>query len=224
MIKGGLQLAVVNNLDVGHVISELVWAYRITEHVCTGKIPFEVMRGRKPIGRIKPSWMQKFVLGCDVLHGKLMDKFVRRDDSEQRDVRIKPDDWVKVKSGRVKRGVSKFLGPFRVLEVHKWHVVLSNGQRWNLRRVAKFASDWNEGRSGDGCSGFILMGDDDVGEARVREQVLDAGSGDGISVPDGGAMNANGMNANPSRVSTRPVSARSTRLTRPPAFLNDFVP
>ncbi|KAJ1127460.1 hypothetical protein NDU88_005862 [Pleurodeles waltl] len=227
VIKGGLQLAAINNLDVGHVISELVWAYRTTEHVSTGKIPFEVMRGRKPVSRIKPSWMQEFILRCQCHHGKFVDKFDCKDNSERDDARIKPGDWVKVKSGRVRGGLSKLLGPFRVLEVHKWHVVLSNGQRWNKRRVAKFASDWDDGGNGESCTGYMLMGDGEVGEAQVEKQVLDAGSGDGVSVPDGGATNEHTRNAHARRVSTRPVSLRSTRSTRsrrPPVFLNDFVP
>ncbi|KAJ1179960.1 hypothetical protein NDU88_005188 [Pleurodeles waltl] len=216
MIKGGSQLAKVNNLDVERVISELVWAYRTTEHVCTGKIPFEVMRGRKPISRMKPSWMQKLVMGCDVFYGNSTDKSVCGDKTERKDVRIKPGDWVKVKSGRVKRGVSKFLGPFRVQEAHKWHVVPSNGQRWNLMRVAKFASVWDEAKIGecDGCSGYMLMRDDEVKQARIREQLQDGGSGDGTSIPG-----VDAMNANPSFESARSVIAMSTGLRRPPAFL-----
>ncbi|KAJ1109731.1 hypothetical protein NDU88_007091 [Pleurodeles waltl] len=36
MIKGGLQLAVVNGLDVELVISDMVWAHRSTENLVSG--------------------------------------------------------------------------------------------------------------------------------------------------------------------------------------------
>ena len=52
--------------------------------------------------------------------------------------RIEVGDLVKVKTGRICRGFSKFKGPYRVREKHRFHVVLENEQRWNLRRVALY--------------------------------------------------------------------------------------
>ncbi|XP_078510091.1 olfactory receptor 5V1-like [Lissotriton helveticus] len=58
--------------------------------------------------------------------------------------RVDVGDYVKIKLGRKEFGIIKFSEPLRVKEVHKWHVVLENGQNWNFRRIALYS----KGRSG----------------------------------------------------------------------------
>ncbi|KAJ1129350.1 hypothetical protein NDU88_007721 [Pleurodeles waltl] len=166
MIKGGLQLAVVNGLDVELVISDMVWAHRSTENLVSVRVPLEIMRGRKPVGKLKTSWMEQLVRGCSEYEGEHVSETVCNE------AKIKPGDWVKIKSGRIKKRVCKFLGPFKVRNVHGWHVLLENGQRWSFRQVTKFASDWSGENelSSDDCSGYMLMRDEDVvGPCRYQE-------------------------------------------------------
>lgn len=52
--------------------------------------------------------------------------------------KVDVNDLVKVKLGRREQRVNTFSAPVEVREVHKWHVVLVNGQKWNKRRVALY--------------------------------------------------------------------------------------
>ncbi|KAJ1101437.1 hypothetical protein NDU88_006505 [Pleurodeles waltl] len=88
-------------------------------------------------------------------------------------LKIRKGDWVKVK---VKAGMwNKFRGPFRVREVHPLFVVLENGEKWNLRRVAKFGEANSEqrreeerivksqnGNMESSGNSFMLMDDSDL--------------------------------------------------------------
>ncbi|KAJ1207243.1 hypothetical protein NDU88_002635 [Pleurodeles waltl] len=229
MIKSGLQLAVVNGLDAGSVISELVWGYRTTENTTSCRVPFVDMRGRKPVSKLRPAWMERLLGGGGAFNGDSANE--TGDDNE----RMKPGDWVKIKSGRVRQGFSKFLGPFRVLQVHRWHVLLDNGQRWNFRRVAKFSSALEGGcaRRGDDCSGYMLMKDEDLsGSSGGERKQFDGGSGDAVVgrsevIIDAPVTCSDSMGAStcvPSMVSPRTVGfPRTTRCRRPPGFLNDYV-
>ncbi|KAJ1155601.1 hypothetical protein NDU88_008330 [Pleurodeles waltl] len=67
MIKGGIQLAVVNGLDIELVISDMVWAHRSTENLVSGRVPFEIMRGRKPV-----DWSGKNELSSDDCSGYML--------------------------------------------------------------------------------------------------------------------------------------------------------
>mgnify|MGYP002804818439 CR=1 FL=1 len=57
---------------------------------------------------------------------------------EGKGARIQKGDWVKIKSGRNRPGLSKYMGPFEVERVNEHSIVLANGQIWNKRRVALF--------------------------------------------------------------------------------------
>ncbi|KAJ1193071.1 hypothetical protein NDU88_002377 [Pleurodeles waltl] len=86
---------------------------------------------------------------------------------------IRKGDWVKVK---INMGMwKKFRGPFKAKEVHRFFVILENGEKWNLRRVAKFggassvqmdedqhSADEHSSKVADGCSSYMLMDDDDL--------------------------------------------------------------
>ncbi|KAJ1143938.1 hypothetical protein NDU88_010240 [Pleurodeles waltl] len=86
---------------------------------------------------------------------------------------IRTGDWVKV---RINMGMwKKFRGPLKVKEVHRFFVILENGEKWNLRRVAKFggassvrmdedqhSADEHSSKTADGCSSYMLMDDDDL--------------------------------------------------------------
>ncbi|KAJ1091717.1 hypothetical protein NDU88_004834 [Pleurodeles waltl] len=86
---------------------------------------------------------------------------------------IRKGDWVKV---RINMGMlKKFRGPFKEKEVHHFIFILENGEKWNLRRVAKFggassvqmdedqhSADEHSSKTADGCSSYMLMDDDDL--------------------------------------------------------------
>ncbi|KAJ1177846.1 hypothetical protein NDU88_003098 [Pleurodeles waltl] len=149
---------------------------------------------------------------------------VSQEDAKQAGLRVEVGDWVKVKSGRVQGGLTKFRGPFRVQRIGTYFVILENGERWNFRNVALYQKNGVfEGNGGEGCSGMMLMGDDDevVSERsdvsldgcieRQSEELVGSESEDDDSVP-GDVGTECGVD---------PLLGK--RVRRPPFYLKDFV-
>ncbi|KAJ1161768.1 hypothetical protein NDU88_002249 [Pleurodeles waltl] len=132
--------------------------------------------------------------------------------------RIRKGDWVKIK---VNIGMwKKFCGPFKVREVHRFFVVLENGERWNLRKAAKYG-DANSVQVGEkdcfanvqssseenGCSSYMLMDDDSL----IHNNV------DG-SVDEGCACHVREREDE-----NYTLLRRTQRNHRTPAYLKDYV-
>ncbi|KAJ1101277.1 hypothetical protein NDU88_006349 [Pleurodeles waltl] len=82
-------------------------------------------------------------------------------------LRVEAGNWVKVKSGRIQGGLTKFRCPFRVKRVGAFFVILENGERLNFRTVALYQkSGMSKENVDEGCSGMVFMGDDEI----VRER------------------------------------------------------
>lgn len=147
-------------------------------------------------------------------------------------------DLVKVRSGRVSKGLSKFRGPFRVKCVYPQFVVLDNDERWNLRRVAlyqratRFADDTSycPGHStlqldSTGSSGYLLAHNPDLGRDNSGVSPTERGGGNGDVSNHDVSDTVQGGSAVGADSSTQPQLSlqRSNRNRRPPAFLKDFV-
>ncbi|KAJ1213333.1 hypothetical protein NDU88_000971 [Pleurodeles waltl] len=200
----------------------MIWAYRTTRNNVTGEVPFELMRRRKAGTRELPAWMRTVLDNC-VLAGKegVENEDVRRKCNKNNNggarvrnlSRIQKGDWVKV---RAKVGMwQKFRGPFKVKEVHRFFVVLENGEKWNLRKVAKYC-DANSELVGEkngfanvqssseyGCSSYMLMDDDVLIHSKV----------------DGGVEGGHTSQLEGNFTSLR----RTQRNHRTPAYLGDYV-
>ncbi|KAJ1146747.1 hypothetical protein NDU88_013007 [Pleurodeles waltl] len=137
----------------------------------TGEVPFELTRGRKAGARMFPEWMRTMLdrCLCDGKDNKSSEK--NEECFKMCSNGIRKGDGVKV---RINMGMwKKFRGPFKVKEVHCFFVILENGEKWNLRRVAKFggassvrmdedqhSADKQSSKTADGCSSYMLMDDD----------------------------------------------------------------
>ncbi|KAJ1214795.1 hypothetical protein NDU88_002406 [Pleurodeles waltl] len=144
MVRGVVQMAIEKKGSVRKMVSDLVWAYRTTSNSSTGKVPFEMMRGRKANTRMCPSWM-KNVMSGDLAKEQREKGSSGGQKQREKGSRIKTGDWVKVKPARISGGLTKFRGPYKVKEVHESFIVLENGEKWNTRRVALY------GKEKDGC-------------------------------------------------------------------------
>ncbi|KAJ1207589.1 hypothetical protein NDU88_002980 [Pleurodeles waltl] len=164
LFKGTLQLALTNQCDIKETISNMVWAFRTMPHSVTQRIPFVYTRGRLPGTKLVPAWLKEILHDETVFNNSVA--FPKK--SELRaSVRVKVGDWVKVKSGRIQGGLTKFRGPFRVQRVGTYFVILENGERWNLRNVALYQKNGMidgmiDKEFDEGCSGMMFMNDDEV--------------------------------------------------------------
>ncbi|KAJ1097202.1 hypothetical protein NDU88_002327 [Pleurodeles waltl] len=86
--------------------------------------------------------------------------------SEWRGNKIQKGDWVKIK---LTSGMwSKFCGLFKVTDVQRFYVILENGEKWNLRRVAWYGSASmvdpelvdHDGEVYGGCSSYMMRDDE----------------------------------------------------------------
>lgn len=105
-VKGIIQMASANGSVVRKMVSEMLSAYRTPPLVDGEKSPCELMRGRAPGSKLVPTWMKQLVTlrGVQSEPKKIVDS----------PCRFNAGDLVKIKSGRVGRGLSKFKGPFTV--------------------------------------------------------------------------------------------------------------
>ncbi|KAJ1106724.1 hypothetical protein NDU88_004124 [Pleurodeles waltl] len=116
----------------------------------------------------------KRVMGQGDLDQELREKGGRGDKKQRENgSKIEIGDWVKVKPGRISGRLTKFRGPYKVKEVQESFIVLENGEKWNMCRVALYerGNAGNVVRGDDAgrlkCSGFMLMDD---GELLCREE------------------------------------------------------
>ncbi|KAJ1082210.1 hypothetical protein NDU88_002378 [Pleurodeles waltl] len=140
----------------------------------------------------------------------------------QDSLRVEVGEWVKVKSGKMQGGLTKFRGPFRVQRVGAFFVILENGERWNFRNVALYQkSSMFEGNIDEGSSGMMFMDDDDevVSERGgmsldgcVGQQHEDVGSERGDDPVPGDVGSDCGDDPDLGK-----------RIRKPPSYLKDFV-
>ncbi|KAJ1083346.1 hypothetical protein NDU88_003505 [Pleurodeles waltl] len=114
------------------------------------------MRGRKPSTKLTPFWLKALLEG----NGGVQEC---QQGARKHSNKIVPGDWVKIKSGRCIGGLNKFRGPFKVKDIGRWHVVLENGEKWNLGRVARFGVQGSKyGTQRSECEGSMLLEDEGV--------------------------------------------------------------
>ncbi|KAJ1173001.1 hypothetical protein NDU88_004843 [Pleurodeles waltl] len=121
-------------------------------------------------------------------------------------------DWVKVKSGRIQGGLTKFKGPFRVQRVGAFFVVLENVERWNFRNVAFYQRNGMAKENVEGCSGMMFMDDDEVVNGRSAMPLDDYVVQKGVVRRTDECGNEFGND-----------SALEKRIRKPPSYLRDFV-
>ncbi|KAJ1190839.1 hypothetical protein NDU88_000158 [Pleurodeles waltl] len=218
MVKGVINMAIRGGWNVRTMVNDLVWAYRTTAHSVTGKIPFEKMRGSKACTKINPPWLSSVLED-----GGLFQRSAETSLSVwEKD--MKKGDLVKIRTGCTGNGFMKFRGPYVVRDVHEFHVVLENGERWNKRRVALYSRSNGDGKrkvdsegwDPDENSSFLLMSDEDLLNNRrvdVQERINSQSEHQQNTEMD---LN---MDVNAKNVQTRRIGLRSRKL---PGYLCDY--
>ncbi|KAJ1090026.1 hypothetical protein NDU88_003166 [Pleurodeles waltl] len=207
LVKGNIQLAHTNRCDVSVTVSDMVWAHRTTPHSVTQKITFVSMQGRLPGTRLVPAWLKGGWSGNVGNHTFIKSFETQRINAK---LRVEVGDWVKVKSGRIQGGLTKFRGPFRVRRVGTFFVILDNGERWNLRNVALYQT--NGGcieKVDESCSGLMFMRDDEVIKGDSANSLNDTNG-------HGGEDECMGMR-------DHIESVLEKRVRKAPSYLRDFV-
>ena len=138
--QGRHQLATLQHKDPVQATKERLFVYHTTPHSMTEKTPFE-------LGRVAKTKL--YTLGWKV--SSKFQKIQRLERSKQAKYKayhnqkqrvktpdIKPGDFVKIKNPRhVHKGEMRYSPPQKVISVKGSCIVLENGKRWNVERLAK---------------------------------------------------------------------------------------
>lgn len=142
-----MQLAIVAHKPIIQSIKEMLWSYVTTPNGVTGYSPFSLLRGRKPVSKLTPSWLfedKSFV--CD--ERKTQERILRHQEryKHEYDHRwgTKPREWsvgqqVLVKNPNVSANrYHRFHGPVTISDVKRNVVTMSDGKMWSMDRLVPF--------------------------------------------------------------------------------------
>ncbi|KAJ1200927.1 hypothetical protein NDU88_004748 [Pleurodeles waltl] len=185
--------------------------YRTSPHSVTGKIPFELLRGRKPSTGLVPWWLMernwvKFGVFCDkVMKDKVLEYQLRT--KLRHDTRPSLDDLVVGQSVRVKipgiieKGKPQWSEPRKIVKILRNAVKLDNGKVWNVRRISICREEdtgvTHGNESLDECSGY-LFGNECAASVKA-------------------------LSSRETHVNVEEVARRGARDRRAPIYLNDHV-
>lgn len=146
LIMSNIQLSLANGLPWRKELEKMIWTHRVAPHSTTGIAPFVSLKGREPGKKKCPIWLcRKDKIWVD------RSELKRNVDNEQqkmssrynlkmgvKDFQIQVGDWVVVRKNEwVRKGESKYLGPFQVKDVKTNVVILNDGTTWSLGNVCK---------------------------------------------------------------------------------------
>lgn len=211
VIKGILQMFSERGEFALEMVQQMVWANCTTAHTNETKSPFELMRGRRPGTKLVPPWMRENPSWISATH------------DNQPSHAIAVGDLVKVKPGRVRKGLSKFRGPYKVKNVFSHYIVLENNERWNLRRVALYqkykSSETPSCHQADAPSnGYMLAMQSESSPQDLLVSRREEGGGDAFHNAFHNTQSVTG-----GQQVSLPCEARAPILRRPPAYLNDYL-
>ncbi|KAJ1099892.1 hypothetical protein NDU88_004985 [Pleurodeles waltl] len=186
------------------------------------------MRGRSMGSKLIPSWLQEWVASGGDKTGV----------PSQHEHGLMVGDWVKVKSGGVRTGVSKFRGPFCVKKVGKFQVEIEGGEKWNVRNVALYQRGGKcvSSQVEDECPSSFFWSDEGgftSGESHGTDPEArrsdEGGSTSGVSHgtdPEAGESKSQGSSATQERVNSQTkgvVREQSMRTRKCLSHLKDYI-
>ncbi|KAJ1119706.1 hypothetical protein NDU88_007891 [Pleurodeles waltl] len=185
----------------------MLTSYRVTPHSVAGKMPFELLRRRKPSTSLVPWWLMernqvKFGVECDKGMRYLVRTYQLRTklyhDIKSSVCELSVGQSVRVKlPGNVDKGRPRWSEPRKIVKVLRNAVKLDDGRIWNVRRlsICRSGGESDGGFSG-GCNEYLMEGVPDVVDSNAQ---------------DGNGGCGNGM------------LRRSGRERKAPAYLDDYV-
>ncbi|KAJ1137275.1 hypothetical protein NDU88_003688 [Pleurodeles waltl] len=174
VVKETIQLALKSGIPWKEAVRKMLSSYRESPHSVKGKMPFELLRGRKPSTGLVPLWLmernrEKFKVVCDE---EMKNRVLQSQAKFNHNVRsstggLKVGQSVRVKlPGFVEKGKSQWSEPKKIVRVLRNAVKLDDGKVWNVRRVSICRGEPNvviqDARCREECSGY-LFGSDPTG-------------------------------------------------------------
>lgn len=139
VLKDALQLTVSSGLNWDVELDKLLWSCRSCPSTVSGVSPFSLMRGRAAVSKLNPAWVPRLSgsTSLDVVSRRQDDyvasyssKFNVKNRTAVLDVKV--GDFVRIrKPGLVRKGLSKFSSPKKVIKVARTCVWVEGGVCWN---------------------------------------------------------------------------------------------